>query len=102
MSQSKDLRTNAEERYYRTPAGAAVRCTIRYASEYDPSDGEQPGYYGWCGAAHDQSDYVIGPYESVAEVFSVYERRNPTHMLCKKVTLYRDRPPEFVREKSLH
>lgn len=102
---TKTIRETACERIY-SDQGSAVSCSIQHQAEYDPDDGQQAGYWGWCGVVEEQSDYVLGPYESADRVFAAYERRNPKHVRMASVTLYQDRAPEFqarlrlVGEKS--
>lgn len=86
---SKTISENKTRRVYRTPAGHAVSCSIQHQRAYDPDDGQQAGWYGWCGPVDDQSDYMIGPYDSAAEVFAAYERRHPRHVRCSNVKLHR-------------
>lgn len=95
MSETKVIRESATRRVYRAENGAAVSCTIQHQRAYDPDDGQQAGYYGWCGLVDDQSDYVVGPYESADEVFTAYEKRNKKHVRMLSVTLFRTRAPEF-------
>lgn len=99
MSETKVINQSKDRRIYRTPDGAAVSCSIQYQREYDPDDRQQPGYYGWCGLVDDQSDYVLGPYDSAEEVFAAYERRNRTHARMASVTLSQVRGPEFTSGK---
>lgn len=96
MSDTKTIRENESRRVYRTKDGAAVSCSIQHQREYDPDDGQQAGYYGWCGMVDDQSDYVLGPYESPAAVFKAYEKRNKTHRRCSSVKLFQTRGPVFT------
>lgn len=95
MSRTKTIRESDTQRVYRTEKGAAVSCSIQHQREYDPDDGQQAGYWGWCGPVDDQSDYVIGPYDSADRVFVAYTHRNPKHVRMQSVTLYQDRAPEF-------
>jgi hypothetical protein len=92
---SKKLVSTDRNQYFKTPRGAAYSCCIQSQATYDPDDGQQPGFYGWCGLAEDQSDYVLGPYDSAKECLKAYRRRNPDHTPVKVVTLYRDKAPEF-------
>jgi hypothetical protein len=87
-------------RLYATETGAAVSCTLQNQKAYDPDDGMEAGWYGWCGAVEDQSDYVLGPYASRGEVFQAYEKRNKTHIRCCKITLHQPctgMHPTFIR-----
>lgn len=87
-------------RLYATPEGAAKHCSLQNQSEYDPDDGQEAGWYGWCGNVEDQSDYVLGPYDSPDEVYAAYERRHAGHVRCSKVTLHAGCTgmfPTFVR-----
>lgn len=93
---SKIIRESDTQRIYRTPAGSAVSCVIQHQREYDPYDGQAAGYWGWCGLVDDQSDYVLGPYESADAVFAAYEKRNKTYQRMASVTLYQVRGPEFT------
>ena len=92
---TKTIKEDATTRIYRTPDGAAVWCTIQHQRAYDPDDGQEAGYHGWCGLVDDQSDYVLGPYESAAAVFAAYEKRNKDYQRAKGVTLYPRRAPKF-------
>lgn len=98
---SKTIRESGAQRIYHTEKGAAVSCVIQHQPEYDPDDGQQAGYYGWCGLVDDQSDYMIGPYSSAPEVFAAYEKRNPKHTRMGSVTLYQTRAPEFKARLSV-
>lgn len=87
-------------RLYATKQGAAVSCSLQHQKAYDPYDGQEAGWYGWCGAVEDQSDYVLGPYASPSEVFEAYEERNKTHIRCCKITLHQPctgMHPTFIR-----
>lgn len=93
MSRTKTIRESDTQRVYRTEKGAAVSCSIQHQAQYDLSDGQEAGYWGWCGPVDDQSDYVIGSYDSVDRVFAAYT--HPKHVRMQSVTLYQDRAPEF-------
>jgi hypothetical protein len=97
---SKTIRSNDTRRAYRTKEGAAVSCAIQHQRECDPDDGKEAGFYGWCGLVDDQSDYVLGPYASSAEVFAAYEKRNKDHQYVPSVTLFQTRPPQFEGVKN--
>lgn len=97
---SKTIRSDESIRVYRTASGAAVSCSIQHQRAYDPDDGQEAGYYGWCGLVDDQSDYVLGPYETAAEVFAAYEQRNTDHVYVPSVTLFQSRPPQFEGLKN--
>jgi hypothetical protein len=87
-------------RLYATPEGAAVSCTLQRQNHNDPDDGQEMGWYGWCGLVEDQSDYVIGPYLSPDQVFAAYEKRNRKHVRCCKITLHAGctgMAPTFIR-----
>lgn len=92
---SKTIQESATQRIYRTEEGAAVSCVIQHQAEFDPSDGQEAGYYGWCGPVDDQSDFVLGPYLSAGEVFAAYAARRPKHVRVTSVTLFQVRAPAF-------
>lgn len=83
---TKVIKESNTQRIYRGPKGAAMSCSLQFQREYDPDDGQQPGWYGWCGLVEDQTDYVIGPYESGEAVFEAYERRNKNHVRMASVS----------------
>lgn len=37
---------------------------IQYQRNYDPDDGQQPGYYAWVGEPGQQSDWCLGPFKT--------------------------------------
>lgn len=98
---SKTVRESLTQRVYRDERGCAVRCCIQYQAKYDPDDGQAPGYYGWCGPVEDQSDFMLGPYNSAPAVFAEYEARRPAHTRVTSVTLYQTRAPVFQERLRL-
>jgi hypothetical protein len=87
--QSKLVGETNSRRVYVTADGTAVSCSLQHQRTYDPDDGQAAGWYGWCGPVEDQSDYVIGPYDSGAAVFAAYEKRHKKHRRVAGVKLHR-------------
>lgn len=92
---SKTIQESATQRIYRDERDCAVSCVIQHQFAFDPSDGQEAGYYGWCGPVGDQSDFVLGPYVSALDVFAAYEARRPKHVRVTSVTLFQTRSPAF-------
>ena len=46
-----------------------VYYSVQFQKEYDPYDGQQPGYYAWCSSDPEGGSYFsLGPYETEEEL----------------------------------
>jgi hypothetical protein len=51
--------------------------SFQHQRDYDPDDGQQPGWYAWVAPApNEQSDFVFGPYKSRPEA----QKKSAAHL----------------------